>query len=1543
MWFYLSNVRRFFEYRSGGDISTSAGGSVESTSPEQHGHSNGGRFFDQAHDFTLNNPQMIDFSSAHVKQVIFQTIMTSDATTERLIPFICQDAAVNASARYPLPRCHKGTREKIVEKLRIWFHDPELRRKIMWLYGPAGTGKSAVAQTFAEYCEENGCLGSTFFFSRPNHRDRYETVIPTIAYQLATTIPSYRVALTRAMANDTTILAKTPQVQLKKLIVEPFTALHLDIDPATQKRLLIVLDGLDECHGLDGQLELIEMIKETAQVSYLPFLWLICSRPEPHLTYIFSKVMESDRHQLVIDADTRRDVTMYLRDGFIALQGKYWGTENENWPPLELLTRIVDIADGLFVLATAILGYIGNPSYAAPNQRLLDFLAFMDHAHRLATDNPLVTLDLLYSRILLDVPTSVMPVTRRILHHCVYVIDPHGEPPSAQVLANFLCLDQQEFYHALRSLHSVLEIPTPEDAINSPLCMYHASFKDYLCSPSRAGKFFISEEEAKTEFARSRFHWYDIILEDHVLDDQFTSDDEDAPQSIVSCLKWASPISSEIVAHNINYFVIYFTEGWVYLFRTFKGGIADLPLFLDEFRFQHMDLSEASDFGDFPVFLNHLSQHGSSRTVLRTKAACSLDRLLLASVMKRFSKLKLSVIPMVFPLGKDRVGVEDDRSVCTKQSSSNARHLLSQHSHSEDQGHQVTSTSSSSAHTYDQHESLQPLDPRWPQPPVPSLPWNPPSHAQPSHTSNPFSSRPTLAAQSLQDSPHDANQPALVSQLLAPEYSPAHSSGPFSRNDIATRRQSRRPSPLSPRLKDDDPGGYSMERYHRDKGKGRLGANHSDDFHPRVYPVVNHQPTDVQSRSASIENGCVRFPQGLSNTTQAGLTEVHHHQPSLHPPTSTQTASLRGVATGTQEITSPNHTSLFSGSHDFAMHNPTFIVYPPGAGSQQLEHSAGMIWLKASMIEHAQHDSAGRDPPPRCHPDTRISILERTHKWINDPQRQKRLLWIRGPAGVGKSAIVQTVADSLSVSGRLIATLFFSRPNGRSNPQRVFPTIAYQLASQDSTYRAYIETIRPPDSLPLEAKAMKEQFRLLIVDPLAKHKLLTESGDVLIAIDGLDECDGDPGQDSPDQAQRRGRSLQQVHREIIELISGFVCAHPSIPIIWIIASRPESHITSMFTSRLVKDSYAEESISVDDEEARQDVEKFLTAAFEKIADAYPDHITITPWPTYTQFLQIAQAASGLFIFAEVAIRFIDDSEVQNPVSQLGHVLAAVDKLRRSREPKNPLSALDVIYTAILDRIPPARMEDLNKLLPLVFHVSRKSIKVTDYKFRNMYEHFDISREDAITSFNYLHSVIYFPRVKDIGETQPRFYHASFRDYLEDPSRSGEHTVATWDANSTWPLPAVVIGSSDWSNLIKSKWLRKLFEALSSADPVVIDTQPHPYQISTGQLQDILDGLNFRSMLLENLENRSFRSLHQEATTKISCVDELKRRGVLRHTTLALFRRLPSDEIWTGRLNRNPDYVVFDYERSGCSDSVTEEHALKVRARRSWYLEKHVKD
>ncbi|KAF9077459.1 hypothetical protein BDP27DRAFT_1179511, partial [Rhodocollybia butyracea] len=65
---------------------------------------------------------------------------------------------------------------------------------IIWLYGPAGAGKSAIAQTFAEACARNGTLlvGSFFFWRTDTSRNNPQMLFTTIAYQMAMSIPELR-------------------------------------------------------------------------------------------------------------------------------------------------------------------------------------------------------------------------------------------------------------------------------------------------------------------------------------------------------------------------------------------------------------------------------------------------------------------------------------------------------------------------------------------------------------------------------------------------------------------------------------------------------------------------------------------------------------------------------------------------------------------------------------------------------------------------------------------------------------------------------------------------------------------------------------------------------------------------------------------------------------------------------------------------------------------------------------------------------------------------------------------------------------------------------------------------------------------------------------------------------------------------------------------------------------------------------------------------------------------------------------------------------
>ena len=71
-------------------------------------------------------------------------------------------------------------------------------------------------------------------------------------------------------------------------------------------------------------------------------------------------------------------------------------------------------------------------------------------------------------------------------------------------------------------------------------------------------------------------------------------------------------------------------------------------------------------------------------------------------------------------------------------------------------------------------------------------------------------------------------------------------------------------------------------------------------------------------------------------------------------------------------------------------------------------------------MEDAELHSVGRWPQPRCHPGTRVDITKRIHTWLTDEDREQNMLWLSGPAGVGKTAVTQTIGERRTESRKLI-------------------------------------------------------------------------------------------------------------------------------------------------------------------------------------------------------------------------------------------------------------------------------------------------------------------------------------------------------------------------------------------------------------------------------------------------------------------------------------------------------------------------------------------
>ncbi|TEB25263.1 hypothetical protein FA13DRAFT_1589188, partial [Coprinellus micaceus] len=64
--------------------------------------------------------------------------------------------------------CFPGTRKKVIKKIHSWIDSSLLLNNphIMWIYGYAGCGKSAIAQVIAEYMSDQKRLAASFFFFR---------------------------------------------------------------------------------------------------------------------------------------------------------------------------------------------------------------------------------------------------------------------------------------------------------------------------------------------------------------------------------------------------------------------------------------------------------------------------------------------------------------------------------------------------------------------------------------------------------------------------------------------------------------------------------------------------------------------------------------------------------------------------------------------------------------------------------------------------------------------------------------------------------------------------------------------------------------------------------------------------------------------------------------------------------------------------------------------------------------------------------------------------------------------------------------------------------------------------------------------------------------------------------------------------------------------------------------------------------------------------------------------------------------------------------
>ncbi|KAK1215681.1 hypothetical protein PQX77_021686 [Marasmius sp. AFHP31] len=422
-------------------------------------------------------------------------------------------ASHKAEHQFERGNCLPGTRVESLRLIYDWRSSRQQKHPICWLSGPAGVGKSAIAMTVAQECENEGSLASSFFFFRSDpKRNNSSTLIPTIAHDLASTMSLMRHHIEQRISKDPRILEATLEVQFHELIFEPAMSLrgffveHPGV-PATSN--IVVIDGLDECGDEAAQLRILYLIRSTYQKApHFPLRFLICSRPESWFQEAFadeSLFQLSKRVVLDNSLAAHEDIRWYLRHHFheIVTSRKYCQVRFPTpWPSKADLETLVERSCGQFIFVATVIKFITS-AFRQPIEQLR--IVIENIPPRRPGASPYQQLDMLYDFILNVNPDyeEVRPILAAIL------VMPDRKTKTPACIDLVLGLPDGQVAATLRGMHSILDIRGSGDEIR----IFHTSFRDYLVDQTRSGHFHIDVDTQKLVIAR---HWLQNLTSSRV-------------------------------------------------------------------------------------------------------------------------------------------------------------------------------------------------------------------------------------------------------------------------------------------------------------------------------------------------------------------------------------------------------------------------------------------------------------------------------------------------------------------------------------------------------------------------------------------------------------------------------------------------------------------------------------------------------------------------------------------------------------------------------------------------------------------------------------------------------------------------------------------------------------------------------------------------------------------------------------------------------------------------------------------------------------------
>lgn len=251
------------------------------------------------------------------------------------------------------------TRQEILREIGDWAISPSNHQTLLWLHGPAGSGKSSIAASLADHLHHRKHLAASFFCKQnssvPSLSDPC-CVMSSLIHQFAMFCKPFGKLVVQALQNDRDLANAPVDLQFDDLLVKPLQQLSESYFMAPSCPFVMVIDGLDQCGDDDTrQLLLLCIQKMSGLVDWLKII--VTSRPNIESSFM-RPLMHYIREYDLSDKDALDDIIIYTEHCMGDVAQKH--NLDAGWPGTEKQLALAQKANGIFAWTKAMSDFISN-------------------------------------------------------------------------------------------------------------------------------------------------------------------------------------------------------------------------------------------------------------------------------------------------------------------------------------------------------------------------------------------------------------------------------------------------------------------------------------------------------------------------------------------------------------------------------------------------------------------------------------------------------------------------------------------------------------------------------------------------------------------------------------------------------------------------------------------------------------------------------------------------------------------------------------------------------------------------------------------------------------------------------------------------------------------------------------------------------------------------------------------------------------------------------------------------------------------------------